>query len=213
MAPNDLDTDIEAKLRRLGFDGSPGKSKRTTLVIAIDFGTTYTGVAYAHTHQTQGPVAKWTLSEIRDRIYPVKDWPNRDVQYPDKVRTALAYSNGAVIAWGSSVTPEHQTQVSLFKLGLQEDLQEYYSGISVLGGYLNDPNWSHPDLPGKNAVDFTSDFLKAVRQYVLETPLKKQFGARFLLGQSIDYVITVPAIWSDRAKELACIAAARAGMP
>jgi hypothetical protein len=28
-----------------------------------------------------------------------------------------------------------------------------------LGGFLGDPNWRHPSLPSKTAVDFAADYL------------------------------------------------------
>jgi molecular chaperone DnaK (HSP70) len=213
MASYQSADNIEERLRRLGIYGSaPDDELRPKFVIAIDFGTTYSGVAYAYTDPGSGPISSWTINEIRDRIYPVRDWPNRDPMYPDKARTALAYDKGVVVAWGGSVKSEHTTQVTHFKLGLQESVAQYYAGLSVLGGYLSDPNWRHPNLPTKSALDFTADYLEVIRRYVLETSLKKHYSAEFLAQQPLRYVITVPAIWSEKAKALTKAAAERAGI-
>lgn len=57
-------------------------------------------------------------------------------------------------------------------------------------------------MPSKQAVDYCADYLTQVVQYVSQTTLPRQYGKQFLQNQQISYVITVPAIWSDKAKEL-----------
>ena len=42
--------------------------------------------------------------------------------------------------------------------------------------------------------------------------LPNRFGERFLQNQKLSYVLTVPAIWSDKAKELTRQAALTAGI-
>src|SRR5437763_2522418 len=57
-------------------------------------------------------------------------------------------------------------------------------------------------MPSKQAVDYCADYLTQVVQYVTQVTLPRQYGKQFLQNQQISYVITVPAIWSDKAKEL-----------
>lgn len=57
-------------------------------------------------------------------------------------------------------------------------------------------------MPSKQAVDYCADYLTQVVQYVSQVTLPRQYGKQFLQNQQISYVITVPAIWSDKAKEL-----------
>jgi len=66
---------------------------------------------------------------------------------------------------------------------------------------------------GKNAVDVTADFLTQLIEYIETKALPKALGDQFLAAQSKLYVMTVPAIWSDRAKDSTRQAAARAGIP
>jgi molecular chaperone DnaK (HSP70) len=214
--------DLEARFRRFGTQDAGGRSaSRTRLVVGIDFGTTYTGVAYSHTaDDNMSDITDWTLEQIRDKIVAIKQWPNADPLYPEKAPTVLAYQNGAVVAWGGSVKPSHPLRVAHFKLGLQESVAQHYSSsstigaaISILGGFLNDHKWRHPELPRKQPVDFAADYLKAIREYVLESALTRHLGKEFLHNQPIQYVITVPAIWSDKAKDLTRKAATRAGIP
>lgn len=213
---------LEALFKQIGISRSGDSSAaRTKLVIGIDFGTTYSGVAYSHASVGNiNNITDWTLEQIRDKIISIKQWPNADPLYPEKAPTVLAYENGAPIAWGGGVKQSHAIQVANFKLGLQESIAEHYNsrtptGVasSILGGFLTDHQWHHPDLPRKQPVDFASDYLKAIRDYVMEVGLTNHLGREFLDKQPIQYVITVPAIWSDKAKDLTRRAAVHAGIP
>jgi hypothetical protein len=191
---------------------SDGKSK---LVIGIDFGTTYTGAAYSHTSiDIKASTFDWTVEQVRDRIFAIRNWPNADPMYPEKARTILAYQNGSVVAWGGSVKPAHSTQIAYFKLGLQDTVRDHYkTANSELEGFLKDHNWRHPDLPTKQALDYASDYIKAIHKHIMEEILPAHLGKEFMANQSIRYVLTVPAIWSDKAKDLTRRAAASAGIP
>jgi len=157
--------------------------------------------------------------QIRDKITVIKNWPNALQFYSEKASTTLAYEDGKLIAWGGKVKASHTTIVSYFKLGLQPEAIKHYQGSvkspdsSSLGGFLNDSNWKHPNLPNKEPVDLAADYLKEIRDYVLKEALPKDFGESFLSNQSFKYVLTVPAIWSDKAKDLTKKAAVRAGIP
>lgn len=206
---------LEDRFSRLDVDNNG--TEKSQLVIGIDFGTTYTGVAYSHSSiDIINSSQEWTIEQITDKVVAIKQWPNADPLYPEKAPTVLAYDNGTVVAWGGSVKRSHATQVSHFKLGLQEKVAQHYNtpgaALSVLGGFLGTENWWHPSLPGKLPVDFAADYLKAVREYVVEQALPRHLGKEFLNNQPIRYVITVPAIWSDKAKDLTRQAAARAGI-
>ena len=123
------------------------------------------------------------------------------------------------MTWGTKVKPLDNPRIAYFKLGLEQGVEEHYrsrrgsAGKSQqLGGYLNDYNWYHPLLPEKKAVDYVSDYLTAVCEHVTKESLHKHFGREFLKNQQISYVLTVPAIWSDKAKDLTKQAAYKAGI-
>ena len=181
---------------------------KSDLVIGIDFGTTFTGVAFAHT----GNVTGNDVSKIAENLDVVKAWPNRGLQYAEKTPTIISYKTDPP-TWGGNVKPRDEPQVSHFKLGLQPRVADHYragNNSSVLA--FLDPNWKNP-VPNKNAVDFAADYLTCIHRYVKEVALPRQFGETFLRGQQISYVITVPAIWKDSAKALTRQAAERAGIP
>jgi molecular chaperone DnaK (HSP70) len=194
------------------------------LVIGVDFGTTFTGVAYAISSSIgkdrTTPKTQAEAEALSEKVVVIKNWPNAGLQAAEKTPTVLAYQAGRAVAWGGRVRPSHRVQIAHFKLGLQENIAQHYweenptgTGISLLGGFLKDSNWRHESLPDKSPVDFTADYLREVRKYVTETILPTHYGAEFLSGHRISFALTVPAIWTDKAKDLTMRAAIRAGIP
>jgi molecular chaperone DnaK (HSP70) len=185
---------------------------KSDLVIGIDFGTTFTGVAYAHSAQTYLGDAK----KVAETVHVIKSWPSPNSSYMDKIPSVLAYNTNPP-TWGGGVKARDQPQVAHFKLGLQPNARDYYlrgsseSKTSALAFLESD--WSHPQLPGKKAVDFAADYLTRIHTYVKDDLFSRQFGKVFLQNQQFSYVITVPAIWKDSAKALTREAATRAGIP
>ena len=181
------------------------------LVIGIDFGTTFSGVAWAHTGSLTRTTDKRQLAQ---EVTVIKQWPGHG--QAEKIPTVIAYHSSPP-SWGFKVKSADGQRVAHFKLGLQKNVREHYptspaSKTSLLGGYLVDHNWQHPELPGKKALDFASDYLKGVCNYVLTESHTRVFAPEFLQRQRVSYVITVPAIWRDEAKELTKQAAERAGI-
>jgi molecular chaperone DnaK (HSP70) len=154
-----------------------------------------------------------TASETQiflNKVELVKEWPTIEGGSLDKTRTALAYNRatGEVVAWGSKVKESHDTQVTHFKLGLEMHAKQHYDE------YLGDSNWQHPSLPQKTPVQFTADFLDMLHKYLKDDFLSKtRYGKRFYSNLHFSYALTVPAIWSDKAKELTRQAALQAGIP
>jgi len=198
--------------------GSPRKSD---LVVAIDFGTTYTGVAFAYAHRTT-ILGETGLSpdQLRDKVTVLKSWPGVAGSYTEKVPSTLAYnSSGQVIAWGGKVSSSHPITVSHFKLGLQEGMSEHYAfgkrpeaQRNSIEKMLSRGAWENTMLNDKEAYDHVENFLKEIREYVVTEALPKDFGKAFLDSVSIRYVLTVPAIWSEKAKDLTQKAAHRIGI-
>jgi molecular chaperone DnaK (HSP70) len=196
-------------------------SPKSDLVIAIDFGTTYTGVAYAYAARNQGFT---NPEQIRDKITVVKSWRGVGALYSEKTPTILAYDfdNDKPIAWGGQVKPSHPIVASQFKLGLQEDAHKHYRPpLSKPGAksypfgqfFQSDQGWKHPHLPNKKPFEFAGDYLKEVRQFIVQTALPNDFGDKFLRNLAPQYVLSVPAIWRDKAKDLTQKAAVQAGIP
>lgn len=186
------------------------QSKRPELVIAIDFGTTFTGVAYANTYGT----ALTADRSIIDNIVVVKMWPSHSSHFAEKTPSVLSYSTDPP-SWGGNATkPNDPLRVAHFKLGLQENVASHYApsfdsraSTHAQGGYLADPNWKHPAFQAKGAINFTADYLTLVVEHLKNNVLPHRYGENFLQRQKLSWVITVPAIWSDKAKESTRLAA------
>lgn len=175
----------------------------TDIVVGIDFGTTYSGVAYA------------VHSSAKKEALVVRTWPGNG--WTEKVPTLLAYTTDPP-KWGYKVKHDDESRIAHFKLGLRENLLKHYFKNATpaplsLSSYLADQNWRHPALPSKRAVDYTADYLKSVVEFIRRETLPRHFGLEFEQRQKVSYIITVPAIWSDTAKELTRTAAVMAGIP
>jgi molecular chaperone DnaK (HSP70) len=206
---------IDSALERLSLNST------SQLVIGIDFGTTYTGVAFAHSsigikgaRITSGTQSD--LDAVLEKIAVVKAWPNANQQFAEKTPSIMAYENGKPVAWGGQLKRAHKTRIACFKLGLQEGARQHYQAedsAALLGGYINDPNWKHPDLPNKTAIDIAADYLALVGDFVINNVLRSRFGEEFLKNEQISYALTIPAIWSDKAKDATKQVAEKAGIP
>ena len=199
-------------------NGQTGNNIDPELVISIDFGTTYTGVAYVFLpslSNRRGSLSQAEVQTILDNLVVISRWPTYNTQTSAKTPSALAYENGQRIAWGGRVKSTHAIQVRHFKLGLQDDIKNRYNGDApvLLGDFLNNSNWRHEQLPDKSAWDYTVDYLTAVVSHVFSEVLPAHFGPRFLENQKKSYVLTVPAIWTDKAKDVTRRAAVKAGIP
>jgi hypothetical protein len=200
-------------------DSLPVLSTSSDLVIGIDFGTTFSGVAYAHAAGIGPATSTAEMRKAADKVSVIKTWPNQSNYYTEKTPSVLAYNKNPPM-WGGNVRHTFEPRVAHFKLGLQENISSHYKHpsfqvtqpASVLGGFLSDHSWRHPALPEKKAVDYVGDYLTCINQYVTKEVLPTRFGERFLRNQKLSYVITVPAIWSDKAKEQTRQAAYAAGI-
>ena len=61
-------------------------------------------------------------------------------------------------------------------------------------------------------MDYAGEYLTRIIEYITKEEFPKRFGAKFLKNQKMSYIITVPAIWSDKAKEQTKQAALTAGI-
>src|SRR5690606_23703280 len=93
---------------------------------------------------------------------------------------------------------------------------------------LLDPSQPRPDfvkpkatrLPfKKKPIDIVTDYLTALKNYTMLT-LERRFGKEWLHGDEmegtvprrVEFVLTVPAVWSDKARQLTLEAAVKAGL-
>ncbi|KAF8538632.1 hypothetical protein BDD12DRAFT_806001 [Trichophaea hybrida] len=202
---------------------APHKTPKTPkFVVGVDFGTTFTSVAFAH-------------SESPGEVKLVQTWPNGGTngRSADQVPTEVHYINLRTksMIWGyelpnippRAVSPE---PLKWFKLLLQEQ-KKITPAISQIPApsfvFQVHQNQSPERLTtpadvtalklrqlGITPLMAVTDFLANVRE-VAVAEIGNSYQTQWVQGQKIEYVLTIPAIWSDAAKNLMVRAAEAAG--
>ncbi|KAI9277780.1 hypothetical protein BY458DRAFT_538829 [Sporodiniella umbellata] len=157
------------------------------IVIGIDFGTTYSGVSYAYGND----------SEIVD----ITKWPRQpDYSYP-KCPTVCQYSSesGALTQWGRFPKPSKSDNgniliIQQFKIYLDENPKKPFAPLPL----------------NLTATDIISDYLQKLYTYVKTYMSQKGFSRDF--DTKARFCLTVPAMWSDKAKQAMRQAAINAGI-
>ncbi|KAK2072966.1 hypothetical protein P8C59_007283 [Phyllachora maydis] len=168
------------------------------LVVGVDFGTTFSGVAAVHT-------------STPDEVEIIKTWPGGNGITSDKVPTELAYDLAADAApgtapgvrWGFQFKAE-ESRLRCIKLFLDrsQKLPFYVSPLET-AAQLKRYN--------KTVVDAVGDYLTQMHRHTMDT-LTRRYGAGLMASTQVDFVLTCPAVWSDAAKNTTLQAAERAGM-
>ncbi|KAG5735573.1 Heat shock 70 kDa protein 12B [Termitomyces sp. T112] len=161
--------------------------------IAIDFGTTFSGVAYGSSRIAGGQVQQ------------ILHWPGSPETFR-KIPTCLLYDeHGRILAWGleaKNASPmPGTTRCEWFKLFLEPHA-------------LRDPSAIDPRLPslppGKMAIDLIVDFLSCLWEHAKDQ-ITREIGAVADLN-SADVWLTVPAAWDGKGCEIMREAAISAGL-
>ncbi|KAL8851909.1 MAG: hypothetical protein Q9221_003236 [Calogaya cf. arnoldii] len=174
-----------------------GEGADRKLLIAVDFGTTFSGVAWA---QTRRPDVQTIIIQ-----WPDSTSGGLEGISSDKVPTELRY-DGSDARWGFQVDdfgPRHQW----FKLDLDPSQSR---GVSDLSRQYPD---QHALPPGYNVSGekLCTDYLTALRKHTEEV-LKHKLPQSILKSTPVEYIITVPAVWSDIAQAKTRSCAEDAGM-
>ncbi|KAH0564764.1 hypothetical protein GP486_001847 [Trichoglossum hirsutum] len=196
-------------------------SSNDRVVIGLDYGTTYTGVAYCDSQGT-----------VRD-IQIVVDWPGQHAHNAvnEKVPSQVAYGqiDGSPYEWGAwgNIIPPNTPRQYWTKLKLDEKSKrprELRMLLALLAGDIGAMNLDDndgdddgdgnddgpPAYPGKEPVDIVADFLTGVKDHVWRH-MGEELTKTLFESIQLDVVLTVPAVWSDKAKDLTFKAATKAG--
>ncbi|KAF3934121.1 hypothetical protein ABW19_dt0210203 [Dactylella cylindrospora] len=178
--------------------------KEHRIVVGIDYGTTHSGCAFGNTSQ-----------KSIDHINVITRWPGRR-QNMAKTPSDIAYGNGSFI-WGFEI-PDGQPRLAWAKLDLEEedvyasdfqDEEPSPEGPSAEDLYRAEIMRHNP--LNKSPVDVVSDYLTVFCSEIM-SQLMGMHGEKYIQNTGIDWVMTVPAVWSDKAQALTKEAAARAGI-
>lgn len=168
------------------------------LIVGVDFGTTFSGVAAVYT-------------STPDDVEIIKTWPGGNGITSDKVPTEILYElppnapPGTVptVKWGFQFRPE-ESRLRCIKLFLDrsQKLPFYVSPLETAAQLSRFQ---------KTVVDAVSDYLTQIYKHTMDT-LTRRYGESFMASTKVDFVLTCPAVWSDAAKNTTLQAAERAGM-
>ncbi|KAG0373282.1 hypothetical protein BGX24_011904 [Mortierella sp. AD032] len=158
------------------------------VLVSIDFGTTFSGCAYSYIPQDKTPKL-------------ISEWPNQTMYYAKTPTVSLYKKNKGkyeMSAWGGG---------SKLKKGMQKS--EYihlYKFKTHLDEAADLPPWKSP----VTVPDAIADYLKAFHEYAAGE-IEQQLAKRYT-RERFRYCLTVPAMWSDKAKGVMRRAAIQAGM-
>ncbi|KAJ5782153.1 hypothetical protein N7457_003927 [Penicillium paradoxum] len=191
---SDSASDADSDLDFGAMDSLDLSDNEDLMVIAIDFGTTYSGVAWA------------TLYDFkRKNINLITEWPECP-QEEGKVPTELFYEYGDK-HWGYGI-PGDADPIGWFKLLLlkDEDVPEHIRSSDF---FLRAKRKVRDE--GLTAQDMVADYLKLLWDHALEMILKSR-GEHVVNNFRFHIVITVPAIWKGYARQSMQEAAEKAGL-
>ncbi|OOO07679.1 Heat shock protein 70 [Aspergillus oryzae] len=156
-----------------------------SIVVGLDFGTTFSGIAWA----PEGSV---------DELEVISAWPGGGNRTSVKVPSVISY-DGQRTYWGYQVRPFTEAFRGI-KLLLDESQETKYT-----------PSLASKVLLGErktNAVQVMADYLKYLVEYA-KSVLRRRFG---IAAKDMDlrFTLTVPAVWSDTAKDRTLNAAIQA---
>lgn len=153
-----------------------------------------TGVSFCETSDT---------GVLEKTIEVIKDWPSchTKVGTKEKVPSEIAYLPDGTL-WGSLIPPNVQRYMWT-KLELES------SQIGEAGRILQEQSLS-AQAPSKKTVDIVADFLAQVKDHLLQN-LDRRYGKELWRTLPITLVVTVPAVWSDAAKDRTLEAIRKAG--
>lgn len=185
------------------FSGGP------RVAVGLDFGTTFSGFAYAH------------ISEP-SKVFTFYEWPEQASgggQPYCKTQTSLYYSkddnNIKLESWGWPALVEYRKALSTLRskhlrappLKVGEFVTKFKLKLASHG----DQRLSAEALPDKlTARMLITDYLREISQFIMKH-LKNRFGEHFDMHE-VQWCLTVPAIWDDHAKQLMKSCAEEAGL-
>ncbi|CAI7603384.1 unnamed protein product [Penicillium crustosum] len=167
--------------------------ERPKLIVGVDFGTTFSGVA-------------WGLKDCPDEIELIQTWPGGGNITSQKVPTLCSY-DGKHTKWGYQTDKlihpgKEQRLIQGVKLLLDESQKFRYTPASKSQEVIKDLN--------KTPMEVAGDYLGKLVAHAQDV-LTRRFSTA-LQTMDLEYILTVPAVWSDKAKDLTMQAAHRAGI-
>ncbi|KEZ45057.1 hypothetical protein SAPIO_CDS2479 [Scedosporium apiospermum] len=164
-----------------GYSTERKEAEGDTLVIALDFGTTFSGIAYA-------------FSTDPEEIYPITNWPGGEDRIAPKTPTAIRYGRSLDVKWGYQLDLTLSDNIMGLKLLLDpEQKRPYYIPTDIKAEMAKLP---------KSVLDVAADYMKAIFSHALQEIVSDAIDPSFVACYHKKFMLTVPAVWSDKAKDL-----------
>ncbi|KAG4261638.1 hypothetical protein FPRO04_13137 [Fusarium proliferatum] len=176
---------------------------RTKLIVGIDYGTTYSGLSFALSNAADfKDIHPWTKypgssTHIAEHCHKAPSWVAFKDENPDLDENA----------WGYQIEPGMKTY-AWTKLLLDDQ---------ALATEYDDPDLNKAAgnglmrLPaGRTAKDVVTEYLKGMHSMYKKAVIEK-IGEDILEEMPVDFWLTVPATWTERAKLITRAAALDAG--
>ncbi|KAK2691598.1 hypothetical protein QWA68_007810 [Fusarium oxysporum] len=187
--PIDLN-DIADRLSKMT---PPTSSSDDKLIIALDFGTTYSGIAYCFTNQRDcTPIS-------------IKNWPGAESPDAPKIPTLIKYDkkNPDSFTWGAALNNQSDGIVGVkLLLDVKQEIPIYLPVRNVKKDIKALP---------KPPVEVAADFIGAIYGHAI-SEISNKFSKDYVDLCHKEYVLSVPAVWSDAAKDATLKAAEMAGL-
>jgi molecular chaperone DnaK (HSP70) len=190
-----------------------GRSSKPRLIVGIDYGTTYTSVAYRYISEGQESSSGSLGAQLRD-VQDVQEWPAAtETPFVPTVSMYDSAEERPLIPkwWGYKVAralkreevPNTAYAVHLAKLILHEarETQRETIRLKELSRNL-----------GKEQIDLIEDFLRQIHNYLLgDAGYFQEHHASYLNDVDIEFVFGVPAAWSEPEQQAMIEAATEVG--
>ncbi|KAI9273229.1 hypothetical protein EDC94DRAFT_594273 [Helicostylum pulchrum] len=148
-------------------------------VVGIDFGTTYSGVAYSRVGDED--------HLGRPVVFDIGRWPRHTAHVLSKIPTRSVYRHGELIKWGDQALNYKEREdveiLTMYKLLLSEN--NLYVDV--------------PTLPlGFNITRVIADYLRELYHHTYNTLCKVK--GKKMDKSKVRFCLTVPAVWTEKAK-------------
>ncbi|KAH8730677.1 hypothetical protein GQ44DRAFT_746602 [Phaeosphaeriaceae sp. PMI808] len=163
------------------------------VIIGLDFGTTYSGIAYA-------------FSTKPDQIYSITEWPGAQGRSVPKTPTVLKYNGNNKFQWGYELDRTIEEKIVGIKLLLDPEQER-----PLFDSAGAEATQAELKKLGKPPVGIASDYIAAIYKHAMEK-IGGKVPKDYLAMLDKQFVLSVPAVWSDKAKDTTLRAAQNAGI-
>lgn len=142
------------------------------------------------------PSIAYAFSTDPEKVYTITNWPGGEDRIVPKAPTVIKYNAGSKTSfkWGYELDMCLDDNITGLKLLLDPDQPRPY--------FI--PNNIQAEMAKllKPVLEVVSDYMKAVFDHALKEIESESLDPSFLESFQKQFVLTVPAVWSDKAKDL-----------